>query len=90
MRAGAGRLGAGVRAGRARSVALQPAEPQWNLLAASDTRAAWTGTWPESGQPLRVEAAALGGRPVAFMLAGPWQKPWRMPDDTSGRNRVSR
>jgi serine/threonine-protein kinase len=57
---------------------LQPAEPLWNWLAASDTRAAWTGTWPESGRPLRVEGAALGGRPVAFMLGGPWQKPWRM------------
>jgi protein kinase-like protein len=61
---------------------LQPAEPLWNWLAGSDTRAAWTGTWPGSGRPLRVEAAALGGRPVAFMLAGPWRKPWRMPDDS--------
>jgi serine/threonine-protein kinase len=61
---------------------LQPVEPLWNWLASSDTRAAWTGTWPESGRPLRVEAAALGGRPVAFMLTGPWRKPWRMPEDT--------
>jgi len=59
---------------------LQPAEPLWNWLAASDTRAAWTGTWPESGRPLRVEAAGLGGRPVAFMLAGPWRSAWRMPE----------
>ena len=47
---------------------FQTTEPLWNWLAASDTRAAWTGQWPESGRPLRVEAAALGGRPVAFML----------------------
>jgi hypothetical protein len=40
--------------------------------------------WPASGRPLRVEAAALGGRPVAFMVAGPWRTPWRMPDTTSG------
>jgi hypothetical protein len=52
-------------------------------LAASDTRAAWIGTWPESGRPLRVEAAALGGRPVAFMLITDWQRPWRMADDTT-------
>ena len=52
---------------------LRPADPLWNWLAASDTRAAWTGTWPGSGRPLRVEAAALGGRPVAFMLIGPWR-----------------
>ena len=49
---------------------LTPAEPLWNWLAGSDTRAAWTGSWPESGRPLRVEAAALGGRPVAFMRVG--------------------
>ena len=54
---------------------LQPAEPLWNWLATSDTRAAWTGTWPGSGRPLRVEAAALGGRPVAFMLIGPGGRP---------------
>ena len=65
---------------------LQPAEPLWNWLAASDTRAAWTGTWPGSGRPLRVEAAALGGRPVAFMLAGPWRKAGRMPDDSPRQN----
>ncbi len=64
---------------------FQATEPLWNWLAASDTRAAWTGVWPESGRPLRVEAAALGGRPVAFMLAGPWQNPWRMPPPSPAR-----
>jgi protein kinase-like protein len=64
---------------------FQSAEPLWTWLAASDTRAAWTGQWPESGRPLRVEAAALGGRPVAFMLAGPWRKPWRMPPPSPSR-----
>jgi len=59
---------------------LEPATPQWNWLAASDARAAWTGVWPESGRPLRVEAAALGGRPVAFQATGPWRSPWRMTD----------
>ena len=69
---------------------LQPVEPVWTWLAASDTRAAWTGKWPESGRPLRVEAAALGGRPVAFMLIGDWQKPWRMADEAQQRDhRVS-
>lgn len=63
--------------------ALQPVDPQWTWLATSDTRAAWTGTWPGSGRPLRVEAAGFGGRPVAFMVMGDWQIPWRMPEDTS-------
>ena len=31
---------------------LQPAEPVWNSLAESDTRAAWTGVWPGSNRPL--------------------------------------
>ena len=65
---------------------LQPVDPVWTFLAASDTRAAWTGKWPESGRPLRVEAAAFGGRPVAFMLIGDWQKPWRMAEEASGTN----
>jgi serine/threonine-protein kinase len=56
---------------------LKPAEPQWVELGASDTRAAWTGTWPASGRPLRVEAAALRGKPVYFRLIGPWTKPSR-------------
>src|SRR4029079_275326 len=50
---------------------FQPSEPLWNWLAGADTRVAWTGTWPESGRPLRIEAAALGGRPGGLMLGGP-------------------
>ena len=67
---------------------LQPADPVWSFLAASDTRAAWTGKWPDSGRPLRVEAAAFGGRPVAFMLIGEWQRPWRMSEATSNTTTV--
>ena len=57
---------------------LQPAEPQWVSLAAFDARAAWTGKWPGSGLPLRVEAAAWHGKPVYFSLMGPWTAPTRM------------
>jgi serine/threonine-protein kinase len=59
---------------------LQPATPEWNWLATSDTRAAWTGSWPGSNRPLRVEAASLDGKPVAFMAMAPWQEPWRDTD----------
>jgi predicted Ser/Thr protein kinase len=54
------------------------AEPQWLSLAAFDARAAWTGTWPGSGRPLRIEAAAWRGRPVYFSEVGPWTTPSRM------------
>ena len=53
-------------------------EPLWTSLAASDTRAAWTGTWPGTSRPLRVEAAAFEGKPVFFSLIGPWTRPQRM------------
>ncbi|HVH89192.1 MAG TPA: serine/threonine-protein kinase [Terriglobales bacterium] len=56
---------------------LTPSDPIWNSLSASDTRAAWTGTWPGSTRPLRVEAAALHGKPVRFALYGPWTPAWR-------------
>ncbi len=62
---------------------FQSAEPLWTWLAASDTRMAWTGTWPGTARPLRVEAAAWRGRPVAFSLIGPWTKPDRMPPQES-------
>jgi len=56
---------------------FRPASPEWVSLAASDTRAAWTGTWPGSDTPLRVEAGAFHGRVVFFTLVGPWTKPSR-------------
>ena len=58
---------------------FQSTEPLRTWLATSDTRAAWTGTWPESNRPLRVEAASLRGKPVAFSLISPWTPTNRMP-----------
>jgi serine/threonine protein kinase len=57
---------------------FQPTTSAWNSLAASDTRAAWTGSWPGSARPLRVEAAAFQGKPVFFSLISDWTKPDRM------------
>ena len=57
---------------------LQPAKPAWTSLATSDARMAWTGTWPGTTRPLRVEAAAFEGKPVFFSLIGDWTKPQRM------------
>ncbi len=65
------------------STRFADAEPQWNSLAASDTRAAWTGKWPGTERPLRVEAAAWRGKPVYFSLTGEWSKPDRMADRQS-------
>jgi predicted Ser/Thr protein kinase len=57
---------------------FQPAQPTWTSLAASDARMAWTGSWPGTTRPLRVEAAALQGKPVFFSLIGSWTKPERV------------
>jgi serine/threonine-protein kinase len=56
---------------------LKSAAPTRLSLAAFDERAAWTGSWPGSDYPLRVEAAAWRGRPVFFDLIGPWSSPHR-------------
>lgn len=66
---------------------FQKTAPAWNSLASSDERAAWTGAWPGTTRPLRVEAAAYRGKPVFFSLVGDWMKPDRMknPDDSLGK-----
>lgn len=66
---------------------FQKVDPQWNSLASADTRAAWSGVWPGTARPLRVEAASLRGKPVFFSLIGNWTKPQRMkaPDPTVGK-----
>jgi len=69
--------------------ALQKADPLWTSLAASDTRVAWTGTWPGTTWPLRVEASAFGGRPVSFQLIGSWTRPARMPSASEGSRTIA-
>jgi serine/threonine-protein kinase len=40
----------------------------------ADARAAWEGSWPEQPDlPLRIEAAAYRGRPVALIIREPWE-----------------
>ena len=68
--------------------ALHAADPTWNWLSSPDTRMAWTGTAPGSGEPLRLEAAARHGRPVAFLMIAPWTKPWRESSAGTGQETV--
>jgi len=65
---------------------LQPTSPIWNSLAGGDTRVAWTGKWPGTERPLRIEAASWRGKPVFFSMIGDWTKPYRAKGDerTSG------
>jgi hypothetical protein len=58
---------------------FQPAQPEWTFIGTSDQRAAWTGVWPDTDWPLRIEAASFHGKPTAFVLIGPWTTAPRMP-----------
>ncbi len=62
---------------------FKSAEPLWTPLSATDTRAAWTGVWPGTQSPLRVEAASYGGKPVFFSLIGDWTRATRMRESNS-------
>jgi len=71
---------------------LQTIPPQWTALGTADARAAWTGVWPGSTRPLRIEAASWHGKPVFFAMIGDWNKPWRMVTPSSSdetKNRIS-
>jgi hypothetical protein len=50
--------------------------PERNPPVYADARAAWEGTWPNRPDlPVRLEAAALGGRTVYFEAIYPWSRP---------------
>ncbi len=55
---------------------LTPAPPQWMPPVFADRRAAWTGSWAGSPEvPLRIEAAAVAGKPVWLRIVLPWTHP---------------
>jgi serine/threonine-protein kinase len=57
-------------------VNLSPVEPRWNPPFHVDTRAAWEGVLPDSGDlSIRVEAGSYRGHPVFFRVAFPWEIP---------------
>jgi serine/threonine-protein kinase len=54
---------------------FQKADPLWTPPHSADERLAWTGIYPGTDIPLRVEAASWLGKPVFFKLVGPWTTP---------------
>ena len=68
--------------------AFAKTEPRWVPPFFADTREAWIESKPKRpDRPMRVEAAALAGRPVYFELAGPWTRPpgTALPDPTGAQ-----
>ena len=59
---------------------LVPVAPEWAPPVFADHRAAWTGSWPGNQEvPLRIEAAAAGGKPVSLGIVMPWTRPAEEP-----------
>jgi len=47
--------------------------PSWTPPEFADRRRAWEAPSPvEGGEPIRIEAASFGGRPVSFLRLEPW------------------
>ena len=51
---------------------LRAATPDFVPPSFADTRAAWTGQYPEDRTPITVEAASYRGVPVYFRVRAPW------------------
>jgi hypothetical protein len=67
---------------------FQQAAPEWVPLLDTDSRAAWTGTYPgHPDLPIRIEAAAWHGKPAYFEIVWPWTKPTRLVEDAGPRSR---
>jgi len=55
---------------------FEPSPPEFVPPVYCDEPAAWKGTLAQLPDfPVRVEACALGGRPVHFTIHGPWDRP---------------
>jgi len=67
---------------------FSPATSQWFPPIFAESRAAWTGNYPErSDVPIRIEAAATLGKPVYFEIVAPWTRARNVeavPVNTSG------
>jgi len=56
-----------------------PTEPKVTPLFYADSRLAWEGAFEEAPHiPIRIEAASYRGRPVSFLVQGPWSRANRM------------
>ena len=61
-------------------------DPRWLPPFYADSRVAWAESKPKRpDRPMRIEAAALAGRPVYFELIGTWTRPARLGPHESGR-----
>ena len=56
----------------------KPVPPRWMPLASFDEQAAWSGSFSHAPSvPIQIDAASWRGRPVQFVVRGPWAVPRR-------------
>src|SRR5262245_22977366 len=66
-----------------------PTEPRRTPESYADTRAAWEGSFADApGIPIRIEAAALRGKPVSFTVMYPWSRSERTPSELTPYDKV--
>ena len=64
---------------------FRPIPAEWLPLTFAEERQAWQGVYPDARDvPIRVEAAALAGRPVSFRIIEPWTATEDLPHDARG------
>jgi predicted Ser/Thr protein kinase len=64
---------------------VSPVAPEWAPPVFAERRAAWTASWAGRAEvPLRIEAAAAGGRPVFLRVIEPWTRPAEAPAPPEG------
>ena len=62
---------------------------QWAPPVYADVRAAWDGVYPERPDvKIRVEAAAVAGKPVYFEVVAPWTRPAQAPPPQTITQRI--
>ncbi len=67
---------------------FKPVAPTATPPVYADARAAWEGVYPRrSDMKIRVEAAALQGKPVFFRIYQPWNLPAQAQAEQEGRGR---
>jgi Protein kinase domain len=70
---------------------FEPAESRWISAPGWDSRATWTGTYPDEHRtPIRIEAAAWQGRPVYFEVVPAWRNGARVPPAITIEREISR
>ncbi len=70
---------------------VSPTSPAWFSRSNSDRQWSWKGTFEDPwNTPFQIEAGALQGKPVFFVVRGPWSRPERTVSSNSSTDVAGR